>query len=195
MNPWRTGGGVQGCRARLSKILTFEETYIRTWIFRCGDKILVSLTKLIYIAKIDARKKNYNSGRASETKRMRERKVEVLMSKNTIGSLVNRIFVGGFEHLVMLTIEFNGGESYGAEIARQLEVKSGRSFAIAQIYVTLSRLQKKGLLESRVGDSEPVQGGRSKRLYRLSEHGRRVLRENENAISAVKGELAVNAAN
>ena len=48
-----------------------------------------------------------------------------------------------------------------------------RDVAQGAVYVTLVRLEKKGLLRSRLSDPTPVRGGKAKRLFRITAGGRR----------------------
>jgi DNA-binding PadR family transcriptional regulator len=43
------------------------------------------------------------------------------------------------------------------------------------IYAALARLEAKALVDTRVGDPTPVQGGRARRYVRLTAAGRRAL--------------------
>ena len=52
-------------------------------------------------------------------------------------------------------------------IRREIEKRTGRGVSIGAIYATLERLEKKGFLTSREGDSTPVRGGRSRRHFEL----------------------------
>lgn len=79
------------------------------------------------------------------------------------------------QQLVMLSILQLDEEAYGALIQQELEERAERSVAIATIYVTLSRLEKRGMVESWLGDPTPVRGGRAKRYYRVTEEGRTAL--------------------
>jgi len=83
--------------------------------------------------------------------------------------------LGEFEFAVMQAVNVLGDEAYGAEISRFLISRIGRKLAIAQVYVTLSRLEKKGLLKSEVVEPRPVKGGRSRRVFALEDIGRRAL--------------------
>ncbi len=85
--------------------------------------------------------------------------------------------LGGFQQLVMLAALRLGDEAYGARIQDELESTAGRSVSISTVYVTMERLEKKGLVESWLGEPTPVRGGRAKRFYKLTEDGVQVLRE------------------
>jgi PadR family transcriptional regulator PadR len=81
------------------------------------------------------------------------------------------------QQLVMLAVLQLDEDAYGAIIQQELESRSGRSVTIATIYVTLSRLQRRGLIESWMGDPTPTRGGRAKRFYRVTEAGLDALEE------------------
>jgi len=67
--------------------------------------------------------------------------------------------------------------AYARPIAQELEERAHRSLALGTIYVALPRLEDKGMVDSRLADSTPVQGGRAKRYYRVTEDGLEALRE------------------
>ena len=80
--------------------------------------------------------------------------------------------LGGFQQLVMLAVLRLGDGAYGAAIQDELERRAGRTVAIATVYVTLARLEQRGLVESWLADPTPVRGGRAKRLYLVTAEGR-----------------------
>ena len=85
--------------------------------------------------------------------------------------------LGEFEHQVLLAVLRLGAESYSVPIVGELEDRTGREPAPAAVYIALRRLEEKGLTESvmrRVADTE---GGRSRRYFRVTEKGVRLLRE------------------
>ena len=45
------------------------------------------------------------------------------------------------------------------------------------MYVAFKRLEQKGLVTSRLGESTPERGGRAKRFFRLKSSGLKALRE------------------
>jgi DNA-binding PadR family transcriptional regulator len=84
--------------------------------------------------------------------------------------------LGEFEMLVLMGVLRAGREAYGVSVRRDIEERTGRPVARGAVYVTLERLESKGLLESELGGASAVRGGRRKRLYRLRPEGRRSLR-------------------
>jgi len=95
--------------------------------------------------------------------------------------------IGGFEELVLLSIQRLGDEAYGVPIRHHLET-SGRKVSIGALYVTLERLQEKGLVTSFEGGATSERGGRAKRYYRLAGEGREALKEAEAVRAQVSGQ-------
>ncbi len=90
--------------------------------------------------------------------------------------------LGGFQQLVMLAVLRLDDEAYGARIQRDLEETAGRSVSISTVYVTMERLERKGLIDSWLADPTPVRGGKSKRFYKLSKTGLPALRESRDEL-------------
>lgn len=76
-----------------------------------------------------------------------------------------------FELYVMLAILRLEGNAYGVTIRREIEERAGRPVSIGAVYATLGRLEEKRMVEFRISDPTPVQGGRSKKLVSLTANG------------------------
>lgn len=83
--------------------------------------------------------------------------------------------LGDFEQLVLLAVVRLGDDAYGATIRREIEARTGRDLAISAVYVTLGRLEGKGLVRLRVGDPSPTRGGRRRKHVSLLPAGRRAI--------------------
>ena len=83
--------------------------------------------------------------------------------------------LGEFEQLVLLALMRLGPDAYGATIRREIEARTGRDLAISAVYVTLERLEIKGLVKSRIGDPTPQRGGRRRKHFALQPAGRRAI--------------------
>ena len=90
--------------------------------------------------------------------------------------------LGGFQQLVMLAVLRLGDDAYGARIQLELDETAGRSVSISTVYVTMERLERKGLVASWLADPTPVRGGRSKRFYQLTDEGVLALQEAREAL-------------
>jgi DNA-binding PadR family transcriptional regulator len=88
-----------------------------------------------------------------------------------------RTDLGDMEHLVLLAILRLGSEAYGIPILDEVCARSGRGVSRATVYVALKRLEQKGLVTSKLGESTPERGGRAKRFYKLKPAGLKALRE------------------
>jgi PadR family transcriptional regulator len=87
-----------------------------------------------------------------------------------------REFLGGFELLVLLALIRLGDEAYGVPIAQAIEATSGRDVSIGSVYITLDRLERKGLVTSRLGEPTAVRGGRARTYFRATPKGLRAAR-------------------
>jgi DNA-binding PadR family transcriptional regulator len=75
--------------------------------------------------------------------------------------------LGEFEHQVLVAILRLGSESYSVPIVVELEERTERPVSPAAVYIALRRLEKKGLLSSRMDTASPQDGGRERRYFRL----------------------------
>lgn len=90
------------------------------------------------------------------------------------------MFLGEFEQLVMLAVAQVGkgdSDAYGVTIVDEIERRTGRQVAHAAVYITLRRLEQKGLLESWKGEPTAERGGKARRFVRLTRAGQTALRE------------------
>lgn len=86
-------------------------------------------------------------------------------------------YLGEFEELVLLSVGILFDDAYGLAIVDELERQTGRNIMISSAHKALVRLEEKGYLKSRMGGSTETRGGRDKRLYQLTQAGKRVLAE------------------
>jgi PadR family transcriptional regulator, regulatory protein PadR len=93
--------------------------------------------------------------------------------------------LGEFEQMVLLAILQLGEGVYGVPIVEEIERRTGRSVARAAVYVTLRRLERKGLLESWMGDPTEERGGKARRMVRVRPEGLRLLQASREAMDAM----------
>lgn len=85
---------------------------------------------------------------------------------------------GQFEQIILTAILSLRDEAYGVTIhEKAAELASPKKISPGAVYVTLDRLEDKGLISSRLSDPTPQRGGRSKRYYRLEALGEQALQE------------------
>ncbi|HEX9885638.1 MAG TPA: helix-turn-helix transcriptional regulator [Longimicrobiales bacterium] len=85
--------------------------------------------------------------------------------------------IGEFEQLALLAVMRLGDEAYGARIQEELERTAGREASVSAIYITLTRLEGKGLVASRMGEPTEVRGGKARRYFRVEPGGVAALNE------------------
>ncbi len=91
--------------------------------------------------------------------------------------------LGEFEHQVLLAILRLKRESYTVPIVQELERRTGREVAPAAVYIALKRLQKRGMLTSRLTAPEARSGQRRRRYFRIEEPAMAALRESRRTLS------------
>lgn len=87
-----------------------------------------------------------------------------------------REFLGELEEMVLLAALRLKDEAYGASILRELDEEAGREVPRGSVYVSLDRLQAKGLIESRAGASTGHRRGRVRRMVTVTDKGLELLR-------------------
>ena len=84
--------------------------------------------------------------------------------------------LGEFEVTVLLAILQLGDDVVGIRIRDEIERRSGRRATRGAVYVTLDRLEDKGLLKSRLADASPERGGHPRRYFNVTPTGIKTLR-------------------
>ncbi|TDI38600.1 MAG: PadR family transcriptional regulator [Acidobacteria bacterium] len=81
---------------------------------------------------------------------------------------MQREALGEFEHQVLLAILRLGKHSYSVPIVLEIEECTGKEVAPAAVYIALRRLEKKGLLSSRLTPgSKGNKKERARRYFKL----------------------------
>jgi DNA-binding PadR family transcriptional regulator len=96
--------------------------------------------------------------------------------------------LGEFEQMVLLAVlcaAQEAEEAYGVTVHAELERRTKRRVARGAVYMTLDRLEKKGLLESSLTAPTPERGGRAKRCYRVTKPALAALRASRRALVAL----------
>src|SRR5262245_7476373 len=106
-----------------------------------------------------------------------------------------RNHLGQFEFMTLVALMRLEDNAYGVAIAKEIENAGGREVALASLYLTLGRLEKNGLIESRRGEPTPERGGRAKTYFEITAKGirevndaRRVLVNLWSGVPALRGE-------
>src|SRR6476469_1120495 len=79
-----------------------------------------------------------------------------------------------FELHVLLAMLREQGETYSVPLVLALEKRLGRPVAQAAVFIALGRLEKKGLVSSRLDDGDR---GRPRRYFKVTRQGLAAVRE------------------
>jgi DNA-binding PadR family transcriptional regulator len=80
------------------------------------------------------------------------------------------------DELVLVAILKLGEKAYSLPILDQIEKITNQKWTLGGIYIPLYRLEKRGFLESELGDPSDKRGGKRKRYFRVTSTGREALR-------------------
>ncbi len=105
----------------------------------------------------------------------------------------NKTFLGDFELTVLLAILRLEDGAYGGAILQEIDDRTGRSVQGGALYITLDRMESKGLIKSKLGDSPPPpsanRGGRPRRYVTVTAKGFAAVRESRDALLSMMGGL------
>ena len=93
--------------------------------------------------------------------------------------------IGEFEFQIIATIIGLNHEAYGTPLKEKIELDFSRKVSYGAIYTTLSRLEKKGLIESKLGEATPKRGGRAKKSFLVTGDGQRKFEDRLNHIRKI----------
>jgi len=83
--------------------------------------------------------------------------------------------LGEFEEIVMLTVAVLYNQAYGVSIKKEIEVRLKRNVSVGALQTALKRLEDKGYLKSREGDTSEERAGRPKKYFLITALGKRVM--------------------
>jgi DNA-binding PadR family transcriptional regulator len=91
--------------------------------------------------------------------------------------------LGEFEVIVLMAVMHVGAEAFGSAIRDDLEARSGRPASRGAVYITLDRLEDKGLLRSTLRDGTSARGLRPRRYFTVTPAGTAALRSSVRAVA------------
>ncbi len=91
-------------------------------------------------------------------------------------------FLGEFEQMLLLAALHLGDDAYGAAISKELEERVGRRVSRGAIYVTLDRMEAKGMITSAMSAPRAERGGRPRRIISVTRDGMQRLHESRDAL-------------
>lgn len=98
---------------------------------------------------------------------------------------MGRNFLGEFEQVVLLALARCARDAYSVTVHEEILSRTGRDVSIPAVYVTLDRLESKGLARSRMGEPTPEPGGRAKRYFEVTDEGREALEEARSVLESL----------
>lgn len=91
-------------------------------------------------------------------------------------------FLGEFEQLILLSVLQKDNRSYGIEISETLENECQRKVSLGALYTTLTRMEKKGLVVSQLGQASSQRGGKAKKYFSVTAEGKSAVKKSINAL-------------
>ena len=98
--------------------------------------------------------------------------------------------LGELEQVVLLALLQLGADAYGVAVQREIAKRTDREVSLGAVYSTLTRLEAKGLVSTRIGAPTPMRGGRRKKLYVVERTGREAVRETMSALRSMSRGLS-----
>lgn len=86
-------------------------------------------------------------------------------------------FLGEFEEVVLLTVCVLGADAYANSVRKNVEAHTSRKINLSAIHSALYRMERKGFLISRLGETSGKRGGKKKRYFEVSGNGLAALNE------------------
>ena len=83
--------------------------------------------------------------------------------------------LGEYEEIVMLTVGILYLDAYGVSIKKEIETRLSRKVSVGALQTALHRLEDKGYLKSRDGESTPERAGRPKRYFQITAYGKKAM--------------------
>jgi PadR family transcriptional regulator, regulatory protein PadR len=83
--------------------------------------------------------------------------------------------LGQFEQLVLLATYLLRGEGYSVSIRDEVNARSSKRVMLGAVYVSLERLERRGLVSSHFAEPTPIRGGKAKRYFKVTPAGEKAL--------------------
>ena len=91
--------------------------------------------------------------------------------------------LGEFEYLLLLAILRLNPNAYGMTVRREIAERTNRDVTIGAVYATLERLEMKGLVKSHDQVPSAEEGGRIKRIYKVTAVGMQAVKSTNKAMA------------
>lgn len=90
---------------------------------------------------------------------------------------MNNYKLGHFEEIVLLTVCVLYENAYGVSIKDDIENRMGKPVSVGALQSALRRMEEKGYLKSKEGEETNERGGRRKRYFTITDHGKSALKD------------------
>jgi len=90
----------------------------------------------------------------------------------------------------MLAIRSLEEEAYGVPIRKKVSKVTGKEWSIGAIYDPLYRLEKKEFIKSELSNPTNERGGRSKRIFSITNSGMKALEEHKRVREQLWGSIS-----
>ena len=98
--------------------------------------------------------------------------------------------LGEFELMVLLASKRLGEDgAYALAIVDDIATRSGRTVRRSAVYVTLKRLEQKGLITTWLGEPRAERGGKARRHVRIEPQGAQAIHESRAALENMWADL------
>ena len=94
--------------------------------------------------------------------------------------------IGQAEQHILLAVLRKHPNAYGVSICEELAMRTGSEPALATVYATLEKLDKKGFVKSRQGPPTAERGGRAKMFFEVTGLGHKALNASLNALDNLR---------
>jgi PadR family transcriptional regulator PadR len=88
--------------------------------------------------------------------------------------------LGEFEEVVLLTVGILYKDAYGVSIKKDIEARLSRNVSVGALQTALRRLEDKGYLTSRDGETTEERAGRPKRYFQITALGKKAMEYTKN---------------
>lgn len=86
-------------------------------------------------------------------------------------------YLGELEEIVLLAVGILDGDAYGVSVQKEIASQLDRKVTLSALHTVMHRLEKKGYLESSLGNATHERGGKRKRLFQVTGLGKQALQD------------------
>ena len=91
--------------------------------------------------------------------------------------------------MLLAALRLGEDGAHAVSIVDEIQARTGRDVRRSAVYVTLQRLERKGVVSTRLGDPLPERGGKGRRHVWVEQAGVEAVRETQDALRSMWGGL------